>query len=165
MWDDRSTFQEHGSCEPLNILVTSPHDDEDGWIFKITDFGAAHSLINSSYLATTASSQTHNPTGVGTLPYEAPEIVLMGAKKLSFASDVYSFSMVMWELLHPEQPYPWFGEFQGNAQFIRDAVQHGRRPKITNEHFSKSYIKLMLMCWEQSMEKRPTFQMVHCSFC
>ncbi len=46
---------------------------------------------------------TYIHTQAGTFPYIAPETLLQG--RCSTASDIFSFGLLMWELVHGETPF------------------------------------------------------------
>ena len=76
------------------------------------------------------------------------------------AVDVYSFAIVMWEMLtHCE---PWADEFTPKElNLLVDAVLQGRRPHVrrTDEGGAPNgFTDLMRECWAQDPSERPTFE-------
>ena len=69
----------------------------------------------------------------------------------TLASDIYSFSMIMWELISGISP---FNNEVHNFQLSLDICK-GKRPKII-ENVPKCYINLMKKCWDMDSLKRPT---------
>ncbi|MFC3243799.1 serine/threonine-protein kinase [Gordonia humi] len=80
----------HRDVKPENILVTS-----NGFAYLV-DFGIAHHAGDDHL--------TRTGTAVGSIAYMAPE--QLDNVPVSAASDVYSLSAVLFELLTGRQPYP-----------------------------------------------------------
>jgi serine/threonine protein kinase len=68
--------------------------------------GQAHNQI-TSWIALRSSST--GSIKKGTTSFEAPEVFLEKTK--TFQSDIYSFAMVMYEMLYPDISFPWEKEF------------------------------------------------------
>jgi len=66
-------------------------------------------------------------------------------------ADVYSYGIILWELLVRELPFA-----ETEAFTIPVLVTKGKRPKIP-KHTPKEWIKLIEKCWHQRPEKRPDF--------
>lgn len=77
----------HRDIKPENILI----DDETG-VARITDFGVSRVIDRSSGIVSVA----------GTLLYMAPECF---KGRANFPSDIYSFGIVMYEMLTGELPF------------------------------------------------------------
>ncbi|RIA80653.1 kinase-like domain-containing protein [Glomus cerebriforme] len=85
----------------------------------------------------------------GVLPYIAPEV--LRNKPYTLASDIYSFSMIMWEFTSGVPPF-------NNVAHDYDLVLNicdGERPEII-KNTPKCYIELMKKCWDTDPFKRPT---------
>jgi len=78
----------HRNLNPKNIVLDRACNA------KLTDFGLAKEIIPNSILST---------SGKGTLRYMAPEQV---AARPTEKSDVYTFGIILWELLTRNLPYP-----------------------------------------------------------
>ncbi|GLC47349.1 hypothetical protein PLESTM_002063300 [Pleodorina starrii] len=85
----------HGDLKPANVLLRSGLSDRRGFTAKVADFGAAHVLP--------AEVRSTNTTTWGTVPYMAPEHLSAG--RISRATDVHSFGIVLWEMLTQRGPY------------------------------------------------------------
>ncbi|GES84076.1 kinase-like domain-containing protein [Rhizophagus clarus] len=86
----------------------------------------------------------------GVLPYVAPEI-LRRTQDYSKTSDIYSFGIIMWEILHGKPP------FYNISHDVNLAIEicQGLRPKIEKKRVPKWYIGLMIECWNKDPLKRP----------
>src|SRR5581483_1197079 len=84
----------------------------------------------------------------GNLPYIAPEVI--NGKKTTFASDIYSIGMLMWEV---SSGHPPFINYEHNYDLAMKIV-NGMRPKIV-PGTPLEYRKLMEQCWDANLTKRP----------
>ncbi len=84
----------------------------------------------------------------GVLPFVAPEI--LRGKPYTPASDIYSFSMIMWEFT---SGFPPFDDIEHGFQLSLNICK-GERPKII-ENTPQCYIDLMKKCWNEDPLKRP----------
>ncbi len=141
----------HCDLKSQNILVTSNALEE--WMFKVSDMGEAHAVLDSTYKSSVSHTQRN---AVGTLPYQAPELLSGGNPVYKKPIDVYSFAMVMYELGHVDQHYPWHKDCSSNIVRIRSEVIAGKRPKV---HYTvnPAYDTLMENCWCHVPDKRPDF--------
>ena len=104
--------------------------------FGISDLGfcgPANKPLNSIY---------------GNLPYIAPEVI--AGKETTFASDIYSFGMLMWEISSGQPPFINYE----NDYDLAMRIINGMRPKIVPKT-PLEYKKLMEQCWDASPDKRP----------
>jgi serine/threonine protein kinase len=121
----------HRDLHSGNVLYLQ---DNNCWY--VSDFGfcgPADKPLNSVY---------------GNLPYIAPEVII--GKEYAFASDIYSFGMLMWEISSGQIP---FGDYEHNYDLVMKIVK-GMRPKIRPGIPSK-YKELMKQCWDTNPLKRP----------
>ncbi len=84
----------------------------------------------------------------GNLPYIAPEVI--SGKGYSFASDIYSIGMLMWEISSGQPPFAGFDHDYDLAM----KIINGMRPKIV-WGVPLEYEKLMEQCWDSNPSKRP----------
>ena len=84
----------------------------------------------------------------GNLPYIAPEVII--GKETTFASDVYSIGMIMWEISSGQPP---FINYENDYDLAMKIV-NGMRPKIVSGT-SLEYKELMEQCWDADPTKRP----------
>lgn len=95
----------------------------------------------------------------GTLPYTAPEIIQK--KSYNNKVDVYSFSIIMYEVLTDSIPYPDL-----HKGILLD---HEFRSKVINEYYrpkfrvpiKKSLRQLIEKCWSKDPNERPSFDEIY----
>ncbi|GES78403.1 kinase-like domain-containing protein [Rhizophagus clarus] len=90
----------------------------------------------------------------GNLPYIAPEVI--SGKGTSFASDIYSIGMLMWEISSGQPP---FINFENDYELALRII-NGMRPKIIPET-PLEYKKLMEQCWDADPTKRPNINFLY----
>ncbi|RGB31559.1 kinase-like domain-containing protein, partial [Rhizophagus diaphanus] len=133
----------HGDFHDGNILISENYEK----IF-ITDLGLCKPI---------SDLQDSDNNGIyGVLPYMAPEI--LRKKPYTPASDIYSFSMIMWEFTSGIPP---FNHEAHDRNLILDICnkENGKRPDII-ESTPKCYIDLMKKCWDSNPSNRPTIIML-----
>lgn len=86
----------------------------------------------------------------GTMIYMAPE--LLGDGKSNFSNDVYSFSMILFQMLGYGHPYG--GETDPFE--IAKRVSKGERPKIPS-NANSHWVSLLQSCWNEDPMERPSF--------
>ncbi|POG82139.1 kinase-like domain-containing protein [Rhizophagus irregularis DAOM 181602=DAOM 197198] len=89
----------------------------------------------------------------GVIPFMAPEI--LRGNTYTPASDIYSFSMIMWEFTSGTPP------FNNRAHDIQLTLSicKGERPEII-ENTPQCYVELMKKCWDETPLKRPSSEEV-----
>ncbi|EXX54384.1 Cmk1p [Rhizophagus irregularis DAOM 197198w] len=115
------------------------HNDENEDKIYISDLGLCQPV--KSFL------KEHNIYGV--VPFMAPEV--LRGKSYTPASDIYSFSMIMWEFTSGISP------FNNRAHDIQLSLSicKGERPEII-ENTPQCYVDLMKKCWNGDPLKRPS---------
>ncbi|XP_066375583.1 RAF-like serine/threonine-protein kinase PRAF isoform X1 [Miscanthus floridulus] len=88
----------------------------------------------------------------GTLPWMAPELLNGSSSLVSEKVDVFSFGIVMWELLTGEEPYAelHYGTIIGGI------VNNTLRPPVP-ESCDPQWRSLMEQCWSAEPSERPSF--------
>ena len=84
----------------------------------------------------------------GNLPYVAPEVI--NGKNYTFASDIYSIAMLMWEISSGQPP---FINYEHDFDLALSII-NGIRPKIEPDT-PLEYKSLMVQCWDADQLKRP----------
>ncbi|EXX51360.1 Ypk2p [Rhizophagus irregularis DAOM 197198w] len=110
---------------------------------KLCDIGISKSATEHDL-----SNDNEENNIYGIIPYVAPEV--LRGKNYTKASDVYSFGMIMWELMVGRRP---FWDRNHNTELIIEISDGLRPPIITNA--PKGYIDLMKECWHSDPKKRP----------
>ncbi|CAL8312042.1 unnamed protein product [Gadus morhua 'NCC'] len=128
----------HRDLAARNILVNS------NLVCKVSDFGLSRVLEDDPEAAYT--------TRGGKIPirWTAPEAIAY--RKFTSASDVWSYGIVMWEVVsYGERPY-----WEMSNQDVIKAIEEGYRlpapmdcPVVLHQ--------LMLDCWEKGRSERPKF--------
>jgi serine/threonine protein kinase len=98
---------------------------------------------------------SYHATGLtGSRRYMAPEVVL--CKNYGFAADVYSYSIVIWELFSGKMAYE---DMDFNSHF-EDVVTKEKRPSTKLYGIPKTLIKLMQMGWDPDPLRRVDFKYI-----
>ncbi|MEW5311348.1 MAG: hypothetical protein WDW38_003069 [Sanguina aurantia] len=136
----------HGDLRSPNVFVTSDNRA------KIGDFGFCQLLGVDG--ASTADNQITNPRWL------APEVLQAGQSTKE--GDVFSFSIIMWEIITWKLPFE-------DMETLQIIIKHARgvlRPVIPDQADLMAlptglnlqpYLKLMEDCWSQDPAARPTF--------
>ncbi|MBS0351375.1 MAG: protein kinase, partial [Proteobacteria bacterium] len=112
---------------------------------KLSDFGL--STVKTS--VRTHSTVAKKTESVGTRAWMAPELHKRGGQS-SPASDIYSYGMVLWELLTHATP---FADAQGDTSLISDWVTKGETETIPGDCPPK-LSELIKKCWALKPEDR-----------
>ncbi|GBB98435.1 hypothetical protein RclHR1_32230001, partial [Rhizophagus clarus] len=127
----------HCDLHDGNILMSDNHNElfiiDLGLCKPVSDLQASDKKGNEIY---------------GVVPYMAPEV--LRKKPYIPASDIYSFSMIMWEFISGIPP---FNDRAHDHQLIYDICK-GRRPEIIR-NAPKCYVNLMKRCWDSNPSNRP----------
>uniref|UniRef100_A0AAV2LP11 receptor protein-tyrosine kinase n=1 Tax=Knipowitschia caucasica TaxID=637954 RepID=A0AAV2LP11_KNICA len=138
----------HRDLAARNILV------DKNLVCKVSDFGMSRVLEDDSEAAYTATvRQTHHlHTHGGKIPirWTAPEAIAYG--KFSSASDVWSYGIVMWEVMsYGERPY-----WEMSNQDVILSIEEGYRLPAPMG-CPVTLHQLMLHCWQKEAGQRPNF--------
>ncbi|KAL0328667.1 UNVERIFIED_CONTAM: putative serine/threonine-protein kinase SIS8 [Sesamum calycinum] len=123
-------------CDNLLVNLKDPSRP----ICKVGDFGLSKIKRN-----TLVSGGVR-----GTLPWMAPELLNGSSNKVSEKVDVFSFGIVLWEILTGEEPYMHYGAIIGGI------VNNTLRPTIPN-YCDAEWRRLMEQCWAPNPAIRPSF--------
>ncbi|XP_038994979.1 serine/threonine-protein kinase EDR1-like [Hibiscus syriacus] len=125
-------------CDNLLVNLKDPQRP----ICKVADFGLSRVKRN-----TLVSGGVR-----GTLPWMAPELLNGNSTHVSEKVDVFSFGILMWEILTEEEPY---ANMHCGA-IIGGMVKNALRPPIP-EHCDPNWRELMEQCWSHDPKFRPSF--------
>jgi len=110
------------------------------------DFGLAREIHDKDKV----TDDTWKMTGeTGSLRYMAPEVA--SNKPYGHSADMYSFAIMLWEMLQMEKPFASFSKNM-HSELV---VIKGARPKI-NPAWGPSLNGFLKSCWHQDPTKRPT---------
>ncbi|POG70728.1 kinase-like domain-containing protein [Rhizophagus irregularis DAOM 181602=DAOM 197198] len=90
----------------------------------------------------------------GNLSYIAPEVI--SKKESTFASDIYSIAILMWEVSSGQ--FPFINHTRD--YYLATKIMNGMRPKIMSSTPLK-YKILMEQCWHADPTKRPDINSLH----
>jgi len=126
----------HRDIKSLNVLVTKD------WKSTIADFGLTK-IKDKAMLSTRCGSPA----------WSAPEV--LRGEPYDEKADVFSFGIVLWEIISRQRPYPNEHPMQliGQVAFQKPS----KRPPIPECH-NTDMIDLMIRCWHDVPGVRPTFE-------
>lgn len=127
--------------------------DESGSL-KLFDFGLSRPLPRNDDDDDDDMSETFEMSGrVGTKLYMAPEVY--ERRKYNTSADVYSYSLLLWEILAMQRPFP---NYTKKMYKVR-VVKRGERPQIDNS-WPLEIKEIIRKAWSRDMDERPTMQEV-----
>lgn len=130
----------HRDLKPDNIL-------EDEYLFpKITDFGLSK-IVHQNEDSITSLSDSGL---LGTPAYIAPEI--WDDDLYTKACDVYAFAFIVYEIMTLKKPFAGLKAYR----IMKKVLEECERPNFTVA-IPPCYKKLIIKCWSQRIEDRPTF--------
>jgi serine/threonine protein kinase len=145
----------HRDLKPSNLLVrrtiltttkSSTHRHhamqvDESWNVKVADFGFAR-----------IKEENATMTRCGTPCWTAPEVIR--GDKYDERADVFSFGVVMWQVLTRREPYAG-----RNFMNVSLDVLEGKRPQLPADCPAKLR-KVMKKCWHAAADRRPTMERV-----
>ncbi|KAL2231719.1 UNVERIFIED_CONTAM: Serine/threonine-protein kinase STY46 [Sesamum indicum] len=127
----------HRDLKAANLLM------DENEVVKVGDFGVARVKAQTGVM----TAET------GTYRWMAPEVI--EHKPYDHKADVFSFGVVLWELLTGKLPYEYLTPLQAAV----GVVQKGLRPTIP-KHTHPKLVELLERCWQQDPTLRPDFSEV-----
>ncbi|XP_077984668.1 atrial natriuretic peptide receptor 1-like [Glandiceps talaboti] len=142
----KSSLKMHGNLKSSNCLVDSR------WVVKVADYGLSEFRYYKGHL----ENKSEDIICRGLL-WTAPELLpvnLSTIAKRSQKGDIYSFGILLHEIVMREGAY---GANNLPADEIVDNVRRGEgcRPSVEALSCPPTIKDLMVLCWNQSHEKRP----------
>ncbi|XP_068207126.1 uncharacterized protein [Palaemon carinicauda] len=129
----------HLDLKSMNVLLDSYMRA------KIADFG--FSILRRSR----SGSPQQRGSIRGTPAWMAPELLTKG--EVSAKCDVYSFAIILWEMLTSSHPFKGLDIFQ-----IMERTESGGRPTLPVSRMSRELKELITSCWAQNPSLRPSFE-------
>ncbi|MED6184587.1 hypothetical protein PIB30_048853 [Stylosanthes scabra] len=128
----------HGDLKSPNLLV------DNTYTVKVGDFGLSRTKANTFLSSKTAA---------GTPEWMAPEVIL--GKPSNEKCDVFSFAVILWELVTLEQPWR-----QLNPSQVVAAVGFMDQRLEIPSHVNPQVAALIELCWDSDPTRRPSFSQV-----
>lgn len=129
----------HRDLKAANILL----DDDD--MPRICDFG----------LVGFKRAGTPHTGFVGTIQWMAPEL-LRSSPYYDEKVDVYSFAMMLYEILTMKEPYLGMSQ----DQIVMGVIERGLRPELASHYGPPGLIDLIEQCWAENPVERPSFDQI-----
>lgn len=130
----------HRDLKSLNILL-----NEDDYPF-VCDFGISRNIIQGIMTGS-----------IGTPQWMAPEVI--SSQHYDAKADVYSYGIILWELLMNEVPFRGLQP----VQVMMSVVSRKNRPMIPPDR-QGSLAKFIKACWDNDPKVRPSFESIVAAF-
>jgi len=127
----------HRDLKSHNLLI------DEHWKTKVADFGMSKILG--------IPGDASHMTACGTPSWTAPEI--LKNQNYTEKADVYSFAIVLWEMVTREDPYKGIAPFQ----VVLAVGTQGARPPLPVNGNPK-WLELIQRCWAEDFNTRPSFE-------
>lgn len=126
---------------------------------KIFDFGLSRVYTTKKDTKTSQADalmmSRRMTLGIGTPRYMAPEIA-RSEHLYDLSVDIYSFGVLLWQLLTNRLPYKNFTEIK---HFLIKVAFGGKRPPL--KHIREKKLRnLCNSCWSENAQERPSFSVI-----
>jgi serine/threonine protein kinase len=144
----------HRDLKANNVLINVV-EDQDGHLsssslqVKLTDFGLSKLKLHDSQYTTPM---------VGTTRWRAPEAFedKENREKYTKSADVYSFSMLCFEVLTGDVPFK-----DKPLVTLLESIRDGVRPQLPDVDYCPDYLSALIKkCWATDATERPQFPMI-----
>ncbi|XP_073454593.1 mitogen-activated protein kinase kinase kinase 10 isoform X1 [Aquarana catesbeiana] len=134
----------HRDLKSSNILILERIENNDLFnkTLKITDFGLAREW-----------QKTTKMSAAGTYAWMAPEVIRLSL--FSKSSDVWSFGVLLWELLTGEVPYR-----EIDALAVAYGVAMNKLTLPIPSTCPDPFVQILEACWNPDPHSRPTFSTI-----
>ena len=129
----------HRDLKPANILI------DENFYPHICDFGFSFVSNNDNHMTNNVFKNN-----CGTPYYMAPEVI--SCDYYTYKADVYSYSLIAYEILTGKKPYP--AKLTMHKLFAN--IRCGKRPDLSLIK-DKNICKFLSKCWDNDPSVRPTF--------
>lgn len=113
---------------------------DKGRLLKICDFGTVRQVTKE---------MTNNR---GSSQWMAPEV--FSSRHYSDKCDVFSWSIIFWEVLHRDEPFNWLD----NGLTISWAISNKTERPPLSDDYPQMFRELLVKTWNQSPDERPTME-------
>jgi len=137
----------HRDLKPANVLLHGNVNSGD-FVVKVTDFGVAKKML-PTFKDKTMQNTNDMTAETGTYRWMAPEVIRH--EPYSFEADVYSFALIMWQLITHEDPFEPLSQLLAAG---RVAIEEARPPFPKGA--PSSLVELIVKCWSEKPQDRPT---------
>lgn len=165
----------HRDLKPGNIFIGH------GLVMKIGDFGMSRHIYSEQDDGTDTTSEDQpkqvgrqlTPGVIGTAAYSAPELLDERLQSKVFSvprilkADVYSFGVLLWEVLTRERPFEGMSYYEIVSQWVTSPdemrlppLQIPRDEKLENQNVLRSLSELIAQCTAKDPDNRPDFRTV-----
>ncbi|ELR13222.1 serine/threonine kinase [Acanthamoeba castellanii str. Neff] len=135
----------HRDLKSLNLLL------DNKWNLKVSDFGL------TSFKESLGKGRGGNDSATveGSVPWMAPEVLEEANEVSHELADLYSYGIIMWEVLTRSQPYAGLAP----AAIAVGVIRSDLRPKLPHDlvETEAGYVELMQACWSRDPTMRPSF--------